>query len=275
MKFIASKIGLSFPTVENQINVRLRFLLLCVFFFLFTACTTNTSSNPGGLENAPSSPADVYVKLGKQYIARGSLRTALGELKHALAIDSNNSEAHNTIAILYERLGKEDLAGDHYKKAVTLFPNNSSAQNNYGRHLCVHSNNYVEAQEHFKLSYENPLYEKPWFPLTNAGSCALNSGKLEEAETLLRESLQVNRKFPPTLLEMSKLNLKKQNFLSARAFLQRYESVSKPTSDSLWIGVQTERKLNNEKNVDDYAKQLLATFPNSEEAGLYRSSQNP
>ena len=273
MKFIASKKGLSLPSVKSQINVRL--LLIFAFSFLFTACTTNNSGNSGSLENAPSSPADVYVKLGKQYIARGNLRVALGELKHALAIDSNNSEAHNTIAILYEQLGKEDLAGDHYKKAVNLFPENSSAQSNYGRHLCAHNNNYREAQEHFKLAYQNPLYEKPWFPLTNAGSCALNSGKLEEAETLLRKSLQVNRKFPPTLLEMSKLNLKKQNFLSARAFLQRYESVSKPTSDSLWIGVQTERKLNNEKNVDDYAKQLLATFPNSEEAGLYRSSQNP
>lgn len=253
-------------------NVRL--LLIWAFSFLFAACTADNISNSRSLANAPSSPADVYVKLGKQYIVRGNLRTALGELKHALAIDPNNSEAHNAIAILYERLGKEDLARDHYQKAVNLFPNNSSAQNNYGRYLCAH-NNYTEAQKRFKLAYQNPLYEKPWFALTNAGSCALNSGKLEEAETLLRKSLQANRKFPPTLLEMSKLNLKKQNFLSARAFLQRYEPVSRPTSDSLWVGIQIERKLNNQENVDEYAKRLLAAFPNSEEAGLYRSSQTP
>jgi len=253
-------------------NVRL--LLICTISLLFAACTSNSINNSRGLANAPSSPADVYVKLGKQYIARGNLRTALGELKHALAIDANNSEAHNAIAILYERLGKEGLAEGHYQKAVDLFPNNSSAQNNYGRYLCAH-HNYAEAQKRFKLAYQNPLYEKPWFALTNAGNCALSSENLEEAETLLRKSLQANRKFPPTLLEMSKLNLKKQNFLSARAFLQRYESVSRQTSDSLWVGIQTERKLNNQENVDNYAKRLLATFPNSEEAGFYRSSQTP
>jgi len=229
------------------------------------ACATTESKQPNNLELPQASPADVYINLGVKYMELGKLDIALGKLEKALQIDPQSREAHNAIAVLYEELKQTDLARAHFNKAVQLRPSNSRAQNNYGRFLCAHKD-YAAAERHFKKAYEAPLNQRPWIALTNAGSCALLAGRMKQAEAFLRKALELNSRFAPALREMVKISFKQRNYLSSRAFLHRYELVSEHTPDTLWIGIQTEQMLDDEKQVARYKQMLGLKFPTSREA---------
>ena len=112
-----------------------RFILL-LFVLLLSACQTQQIREGAALQGVEKSAADVYVSLGVEYMNRGMNAVALEKLQKALQVDRSSSNAHNVIAVLYDRLGETQLAGKHYKSAVKLSPYNSSAQNNYARYLC-------------------------------------------------------------------------------------------------------------------------------------------
>jgi len=209
--------------------------------------------------------SDIYVQKGVRYMENGQLDIALQDLQHAIELDGRNSEAHNAIAVLYERLDQPGAAEEHFKRALSLDAGNSSALNNYGRFLCAQGQ-YDKAMDNFRRVIDSKLYKQPWIALTNAGLCANAAGKKKEAEDHLRKALEANPTFPPALLELAKLSLETGQYMSARAFLQRYEAVAEPDPQSLWIGVQTENALGNSQAAGDYINALRSRFPDSREA---------
>ena len=129
------------------------------------------------------------------------------------------------------------------------------------------------AQQHFKLAYENPLYTNKVFAITNAGSCYLNNGNLEQAEQFLRQALAENSKFSPALKEMTALSSKQGKHHSARAFLQRFQETKvQPSAELLWLGVQTELALGDQRAAQRYKNTLFEQFPTSKQAVLARQA---
>jgi type IV pilus assembly protein PilF len=224
------------------------------------------------IQGAEKSPADVYVSLGVEYMNRGMNEVALEKLKAAINIDPFSSNAHNVLAVLYDRLGEQSLAGKHYKEAVNLSPKNSSAQNNYARYLCG-IKEFDLADQHFNIALKNPLYRSPVVALTNAGTCAWKAGDLEEAESYYRTALQRDKRSAITLLQMAKLKFEMKNYLSVRAYLQRFKAVNKHTPASLWLGIQAESKLGDNNSVASYILQLKQLYPDSHEVGLLEKSK--
>lgn len=225
----------------------------------------------GGVKKNPNEPSasEIYVQKGVQYMENGMLDVALQDLQHAIELDGHNSEAHNAIAVLYERLNRPGDAEAHFRRALSLDSDNASALNNYGRFLCGQEQ-YEKAMANFKQVIDSKLYKLPWVALTNAGLCARSAGKNEEAEAYLRKALEENPSFPPALLEMAKLSLETRQYLSARAFLQRFEAMVEPSPESLWLGIQTEQALGNRPGVADYVQTLRNRFPDSREAAHAR-----
>ena len=101
--------------------------------------------------------------------------------------------------------------------------------------------------------------------MENAGACAKQIPDLQLAETYLRQALKENPKLPTALLEMAEISFSKNKDLSVRAYLQRYEEVAQHTAQSLWLGIQSERRLGNQQAVSRYAKLLQTQFPDSSE----------
>lgn len=256
-----------------MMKIRLFRLSVLCFFIVLSACQSQPlKSESAHMQGNESSPADVYVSLGVEYMNRGINEVALEKLQTAINIDSNSSNAHNVLAVLYDRLGEAALAGQHYEKAVALSPANSSAQNNYARYLCG-IKQYERADQHFNLALKNPLYKTPYVVLTNAGSCAWTAGDLAKAENYYRMALQRHKRFPPALFQMAKLKFEQQNYLSVRAYLQRYRDAAMHTSASLWLGIQAEDKLANQSAVASYVLQLKRLYPDSQEMGLLEKSK--
>ncbi len=216
-----------------------------------------------------ASPADIYVQLGIAYMQEGQYAIALRKLKQALEADADSAEAHNMIALLYERLGEVGLAQEHYSQAVRLEPDNPFVRNAFGSFLCQQKK-YAEAEDQFQRALRNPLYPTPWVANTNAGLCARRGGDTAKAESYFRQALTANPRFAPALFQMADLSFEQDNYMSSRAYLQRYLSEAEHTARSLWLGVRVEDGLGDQNAVASYKMLLRAKFPDAPEVQMLR-----
>lgn len=252
-------------------NLRRQYFLWLMVSVL-SACGANIQDDN---YTSNSKAAENYLRLGIEYMRLGKNDIALGKLEKALKLDNNYADAHNTIAIFYDKLlGETYKARQHYQKAVELKPKDSDIHNNYGQFLCKHDQR-KQAHKHFLQALKNRLYKYPEIPYTNAGLCALRYQDFTQAETYFRKALQKNSKFPRALYKMAELSYKHKLYEQARDYLQRYLEVAKHTPKTLWLRIRLERKFNNRDAEASYAMLLLRNFPDSEETQLLNQSKNP
>ena len=89
---------------------------------------------------------------------------------------------------------------------------------------------------------------------------------LAEAEKYFRRALSEAPRYPEALLQMALLKRRTEDYLLARAFLQRYLGVNPPSAAVLYLAVQIEKDIGNARASTDYSNQLLRDFPASAEA---------
>ena len=235
---------------------------LCVV--LLGGCVSSQPINPDAKTDERKA-AESNTQLGMEYMNRGQLEVAMGKLKKAVREDPGYAPGHTVLAVLYERLGEKSLAGKHYQLAFQADPGNGDVNNNYGVYLCQ-INKQQQAITHFRKALDDPFYSSPAVAMSNAGSCAMNSDMLEDADTYLRSALGYDPQFPDALLSMANLNQMQENHLRARAFLQRFEAATAQTAESLFLGYEIETSLRDEKTARQYLSLLNSMFPDSKEA---------
>ncbi len=238
-------------------------LLLAVLFSL-SACVTTSSGYSSGVDADGVSKSTINnVQLGAAYLQRNQYEAALQKLNKALDNDPDYAPAHTVMALLQERLGNMAKAGEHYRTASELDRNDGGAQNNYGTYLC-RTGRPGEAQKHFELALENPLYRTPEVALTNAGTCTLEAGNQEKSELYLRKALEYKADYRAAHLPLAQIHYDKADFLNARAFLQRFESTGDETAQSLLLGFKIEGELGDESRAEYYRGKLLKLDPDIE-----------
>lgn len=219
------------------------------------------------------SAAETNTQLGIRYLQIGDLEKARNRLEKAIMQAPEYTGAHDAIAVLYEEVGETSKAEKHYRESVRLDPNNGNAQNNYGQFLCK-AKRFSEAEDAFKRAIENPYYRSPWVPQTNAGICMMEVPDNARAEAYLRQALKTQPLYAPALMNMGKLSFENGEFLSARAYLQRYQQTAKHIPESLWLGVRTEYALKDRAAWGKYALQLKINFPDSAQSLLLQEWEN-
>jgi len=235
--------------------------LLAVLVLAVSACG-GTATRPG---EDKAKAASINVELGIAYMRHGNKQAAMEKLQKALQEDPTLVKGHTAIAVLYEQLQEFEMAEQHFRRALQLAPKDSSANNNYGGFLCRRGH-YAEAVKHFDLAAANPLYDQPELALTNAGLCLLREEKLDQAERYFREALKKNPFYPQALLNMARVSLQQQQYLSARAYLQRFQEVARHTPESLAVGIEAETALGDRDAVASYRLLLKNNFPTSPQA---------
>lgn len=246
------------------------FILSSMFLFACSSAIKPVGNgNTGGLGQAKEeSAADVYVKMGVEYMRFGKYSIALQKLNMGLAIDPNNAQLHNIMGIVYQQLGENGPAREHFKKAVSLAEEDPYIHNAYGGFLCQNGD-YDAAVQEFMKAIQNPLNPAPWIAYTNAGICASDLDKFDVAEEYLRRALQMNPIFASALKTMMVVKYKTGNAFRARAYLQRYEQVADHDAETLYYAYKIQLENNKPGKAESYARQLLKLFPDSREALLY------
>jgi type IV pilus assembly protein PilF len=208
----------------------------------------------------PSEASRINTRLGTDYLRQGDLETAREKLEKAVAQDPYNGEARSTLALLYTRTGETTKADAAYRRALDLQPDDPNLLNNYGVFLCGRKD-YARADSTFKRAAANVRYGAPEVAYTNAGVCAKQKPDMDQAEAYFRQALERNPNFPDALGQMAMLSVDSGNYLNARAFLQRYETVAKPTRELMMLGVRIEMALGDRKAADRYSQRLKTEFP--------------
>ncbi|MGR9053223.1 MAG: type IV pilus biogenesis/stability protein PilW [Gammaproteobacteria bacterium] len=209
--------------------------------------------------------ADIHLQLGVRYLDLNKLNYAKENLELALELEPRNAEVRNALAVLYERLKQPKDSKALYLQALELAPDDFGIQNNYGRFLCEQGE-YDEGMRYLESALASPLNDRQWIALTNTGLCYLTQNKIDDAEAYFRKALQLQAFYAPALLEMQKISYRKAQYWASKGFLDRYLSVGKHTSETLWYAYQTERALGNSSASENYRSMLLEKFPLSDEA---------
>lgn len=239
---------------------------------LLQACVT--ASEPVGPRPASAEEAaQANLNLGAAYLRQGRADLALDILERALSQNPRLADAHSTIAIAYDQLGDPQQAEQHYRRATQLEPRNSAAANSYAVFLCRHDR-WRDAEPYFNRAVDNPRYNTPAVALTNAGVCARNAGELDKAEQYFRAALERNESFADALYNLMEMSYEADNYLQARAFLQRYTDSRRPGPDVLWLCHRIELALDNPVEAERCARVLREDFPESAEFAELRRSQN-
>ncbi|MCX7097355.1 MAG: type IV pilus biogenesis/stability protein PilW [Methylococcales bacterium] len=239
------------------VNALRRTMLLLCLSMLVVACASTKSKN--------AESADVHLQLGVRYMDMNKLEVAKENLLLALKKAPDNAEVQNALAFLYERLNDNDQAKNYYEKALKLSPNDWSVQNNAGRFFCDRGE-YEAGMGLLTQAATNPLNDRQWIALTNAGRCQVAVRQQQRAKAYFKQALLLNDTYPPALMEMQKLSYQSGEYWPAKAYLQRYLSVANHTPGTLWFGMQTELALGNNGLAKEYQKLLLDKFPLSNEA---------
>ena len=226
---------------------------------LLQACVT---IDPQYARNEKASA--INVELGIGYMQQNNLELSNEKLLKALRQNPNSAPAHNAYAMLQDRLKQYDLAEYHYEKAISLDPKDSLALNNYGAFLCRNGRE-AESEEYFMAALKNPLYKTPEYAYTNAALCLNKINQKNVAKEYLHKALAAKRNFGVALFALAKIYFEEGEFDEARAYLNRYELVARPTPHSLWLAIRTELEIDGEANVDELGYMLQTDFPNSDE----------
>lgn len=233
---------------------------------LLMGCVTTTTTTGGVQPDAnDEDAAQLNYELGARYYRNGNYELARDRLLGSIELDPNNAIVYSTLALTYEQLGNLRLATEAYEKAVRVAPRNFDVQNAYAVFLC-REGRYDKARKHFDRAIKVPENDNAQVTMTNAGVCMTKIPDLELAEAYFRQALDRKSTYGDALLQLCLLKFSTQDYLGARAFLQRFLASNMPTSGVLYLGVRIEQELGDERARTEYSNQLLRDFPQSPEA---------
>jgi len=235
-----------------------------IVIILLTGCVTSTTTTSAKFEETDDAAMQNY-NLGARYYQNGSYGIAKERLERALELDPKLEQAHFMLALTYEQLDNNRLAAKHYKEAVRVAPNSYDARNAYAVFLC-RQREYDDAEKHFDKAFKISENDSRFVMYTNAGACMTQKPDYEKAEQYFRDALQERPAHPEALIQLSALKFKTNECLQSRAFLQRFLTSNKTSPGVLYLGMQIEECLEDERAATDYANQLLREFPASPEA---------
>jgi len=241
------------------------FLAALCAAFLLNACV---SSETVTRRADPSDEAtDRMYELGAQYYRNGNYNLARDRLERAVELDSRNAAAHSLLAMTLVQLRNPRLAAESFGRAVRLQPNNKDVRNNYGIFLCEQEE-YDDALEQFDRAIGIVENDSRWIEMTNAGVCVSKKPDLVRAEDYFREALRLRPSYGEALMQMAALKFRSEDYLSARAFVQRFLAAHPPSPTVLYLGVRIETSIGDQRAAADYQDRLLSNFPESAEAQL-------
>ena len=214
----------------------------------------------------PKTRAEIHTRLGAAYYEIGNYAVALSELKEALQADPDHSHAYDVLGLVYMALREDDEAERNFQRALSLNPQDSDANNNYGWFLCKRKR-FDEGIEHFMAALKNPLYSTPEKSYVNAGICARDRGDLKSAADFFQRALRSQPQQLNALYQLADMAYHGNQLAEAKEYLERLTRTGATfNAKALWLALRIERRLGNKDAEASYGLQLRRSFPKSREA---------
>ena len=212
--------------------------------------------------------ARLRLELASSYFEQGQTTVALDEIKKSLATDSGFADAYNLRGLVYMRMNDMTLAEDSFKQALSLSSRNADVAHNYAWLLCQQSR-YAESNAFFARAANNPTYQGKARTLMAQGVCQVRAGQMAEAERTLFQSYELDPSNPVTGYNLANVLFLRGEFTSAQFYLRRLNNSQLANAETLWLGIKTERSLNNRAAAAQLAEQLKGRFAQSPQAASF------
>jgi len=241
----------------------IRLLIVIALAAQVVACVSTTTGPPKPVADAEEA-ANYNYQLGARYFRNGQTELARDRLLKSIEYDDKRAITWYTLGLTYEALENRRLATDAYRQAVRVEPRSYDALNAYAVFLC-RSNEHDEGAKQFERAAKIVENDRSEVPLTNAGVCMAQKPDPARAEEYFRRALEDKPNHSEALLQLAVLKFGNKDFLSARAFLERYLSRNPASSALLFLGYRIEDELGDEDAKRAYADRLIREFPTSPE----------
>lgn len=243
-------------------------------------CAASSESGPGSARGDIVTESDepearrrarIRLELAVGYFEQGQTTIALDELKQSIAADPNFAQAYNLRGLVYMRLNDPRLAEDSFRRALAINPRDGDVLHNYGWLLCQQSR-FGESQKALAQAIAMPLYggrAKSWMA---QGLCQMKAGQGAEAELSFQRSYELDAANPVTGYNLASLLYLRGELVRAQFYVRRLNNSELANSESLWLGIKVERRLENREAVQQLAGQLRKRFAQSRELGSFERS---
>ena len=248
-------------------------LISGLLLMMLAACVSTTQRTNTRKMEPTGDAGDINYQLGTEYYRKGNFSVAKDRLERAIEQDPRNADAHMALALTFVQLGNNRLATESFDTATSIAPNSINVRNAYAVYLCQ-QNLYDDARIQFDRAIDIRENDNSYIMMTNAGICVAKKPDLALAEKYFREALAERPNYGEALIQLAALKHRTDENLGARAFIQRYFATSPPSSGVLYLAVQIETQLGDDRLATDYTNQLLRDFPESAEARLMLQQQH-
>ena len=234
-----------------------RLLHLLLAALVLAGCASAPAPRAAGRDTPHhTSPiAQRSINAAQALLERGDAAGALVEAELAVKADSRSAQARVMRGTALAALGRGLEAGDDYKQALRLSPASGPVLNAYGAWLC-RAGRTDEGLKAFSDAIADESYRQPTQALANAGSCASEAGRDEQAEFNFRAALTLAPQQAQALSGMARLEHRRGDALKARAFLQRREAVAPLTAPELALAIEIETAAGDARAAAHYRNQL-------------------
>lgn len=237
---------------------------------------TVTASDPTRWKQNPQEIAKIRTAIAAEYIRNNQLDDAKRQLESALNSYPKSAEANDMMGVLLQQEGSPinlQKAEVYFKKAISLDPNFSQANNNYGVYLAQLNRNQ-EAIAQFQIAGAALGYEGRASALENLGRTALKVNNKPLAMQSFIKALDANRQSIVARTELIDILLADGKFLDAQGLYNDLQKIiGQPNLDprTLWQGIKLAKIANNTVEMQKLSQQLLDRYPLSDEAKQLRS----
>ncbi|MBU3738557.1 MAG: tetratricopeptide repeat protein [Rhodoferax sp.] len=261
---------------------RLARWLLAALLVLVTACAVRspqlpwTTDEAGGSWASDESPdrrkARSRLELASAYFENGQMDIALQELHQSLVADPRYSPSWNLSGLMHMQRGDVVLAERSFRTAMDLDPRDAQVQHNMGWLMCQQAR-YSESFDWFQRVSAVPRYSERAKTHRAWGICAAKAGRPD----LAREQLQISQRLDP-LNPVTRYHLARALWVTgqvdaARALARILNGTSAASAQTLWLGIQLERQLNDPVAMGELAALLLTRYPHSPEAAALQRNE--
>ncbi|MEO5669764.1 MAG: type IV pilus biogenesis/stability protein PilW [Ramlibacter sp.] len=212
--------------------------------------------------------ARIRMELAIGYFDHGQTNVALDELKQVIASDPTFPDAYNLRGLIYMRLNDMRQAEESFRRAASLNPRDSNVQHNYGWLLCQQGR-YDEALRSFDTALASPVYVGRAKTLMAQGVCQARYGRKADAERSLARSYELDAGNPVTGYTLATLLYERGDYPRAQFYIRRMNNSDLANSETLWLGIKVERRLNDRVAMQQLGDVLRKRFPQSREVASF------
>lgn len=142
----------------------LRVALFLLVVSLLAGCETTGKVNPMTTQKGRDEARKAYVQLGIGYLQVGQNERAKVPLRSALELDASDPDANAALALVFQSEGENELAEQHFRKAISRSDGDARILNNYG--------SFLYEQKRYKDAYETFRKPRPIPCILSAPGCS-------------------------------------------------------------------------------------------------------